>query len=217
MGRPRLYDMGLRERLLERAMAMAAAGGVDGVSLRLLARDVGTSTNAIYTMFGSKEALLALVFRSAVESFAQAQFAFGTTDDALQDLYSLGRNYRRWALANEPLYLVMLRRDEGKEQGADGTDELAGQTMMPLRSVVQRLVDEGIFIPFDPDQIAMSIWMSVHGFVSLEIAQHPPREKMDVLYQIHLDSIMRGWILPAQGEDGNRSGCLPQEDGAGLG
>ena len=59
VGRPRMYDEALRERLIEEARSMLSTDGYHGVSLRVLTRNVGTSTNAVYTLFGSKEALMA--------------------------------------------------------------------------------------------------------------------------------------------------------------
>lgn len=57
MGRPRIYDETLRERLIAEARQMLTVDGYHGVSLRVLTRNVETSTNAVYTLFGSKEAL----------------------------------------------------------------------------------------------------------------------------------------------------------------
>ncbi|SER74013.1 DNA-binding transcriptional regulator, AcrR family [Propionibacterium cyclohexanicum] len=193
MAHPRVYDAQLRARLLEGAIAMADCGGAAGVSLRALAADAGTSTNAIYTLFGGKEALLRLVFRSAVDDFVAAQRAFERTGDALAELSCLAHNYRRWALRHAPLYHEMLGSHASERRGAELPAKVAGALTQPLREVVGQLVDEGIFWHFDPSQIASSIWMSWHGFICLETAQRAPRETMDALYQIHLDTIRRGW------------------------
>ena len=45
-------------RLLDTAEQAIARDGADAISLRALARDAGTTTRAVYSLFGSKEALL---------------------------------------------------------------------------------------------------------------------------------------------------------------
>lgn len=193
MGRPRVYDDALRTRLIDRAAAVVAARGADALSLRALAEESGTSTNAVYAIFGGKEALLSEVFRSAVSGLAEAQRALPRTDDPMQDLLVSGLGYRDWALDNESLYLVMLRRGENPDSDSSIIDALADEGLAPLRDAVRRLVANGVFLPRDPQRIALSIWMSVHGFVSLEISRQMPRSEGDALYREHLDAIMRGW------------------------
>ena len=69
MARPRTYDADLRAALVAAAAAQIAAGGPTGLSLRALAAQVGTSTNAIYAMFGGKPELIGAVLEAADESF----------------------------------------------------------------------------------------------------------------------------------------------------
>ncbi|MCI1749006.1 MAG: WHG domain-containing protein [Acidipropionibacterium sp.] len=111
----------------------------------------------------------------------------------MQDLLVSGLGYRDWALDNESLYLVMLRRGENPDSDSSIIDALADEGLAPLRDAVRRLVANGVFLPRDPQRIALSIWMSVHGFVSLEISRQMPRSEGDALYREHLDAIMRGW------------------------
>ena len=58
MPRPRPHDDHLREQLLGIATETIARTGVEGLSLRTLATDAGTSTSAVYQLFGSRAALL---------------------------------------------------------------------------------------------------------------------------------------------------------------
>ncbi|MET0798548.1 MAG: TetR family transcriptional regulator, partial [Rhodococcus sp. (in: high G+C Gram-positive bacteria)] len=54
MARPRIHDAELRTRLLEAAAETVARHGVDSLSLRKLAAAQGTSTTAIYSLFGGR-------------------------------------------------------------------------------------------------------------------------------------------------------------------
>ena len=52
MPRPKVHDAALRLRLLECAGATLSTRGIAALSLRTLAADVGTSTTAVYALFG---------------------------------------------------------------------------------------------------------------------------------------------------------------------
>ena len=75
MARPRQHDSALRESLLAQATAMIGERGLAGLTLRRLAIASGTSTSAVYSLFGSKEELLAALIQQAFESFTAAQRA----------------------------------------------------------------------------------------------------------------------------------------------
>ena len=59
MGRRRLHDETTATLLLDAAERAIADEGVDALSLRAVACDAGTTTRAIYTLFGSKDGLIA--------------------------------------------------------------------------------------------------------------------------------------------------------------
>jgi AcrR family transcriptional regulator len=190
--RPKIYDEGLRRQLIALAAESVANVGPDGVSLRAVAKAADTSTTAIYTIFGGKDGLVAAVLDAASRSLTEAQDAVPRTDDALHDFAQLGRAYRRWALAHPALYSVMFGRRGLREPVAP--DDL-DVSMRPLLDAVRRCIAEGVLRPVDPRQAAISIWASVHGLVSLEIAGYLDDES-DVLEQ-HLVAAAVYW-LPAR-------------------
>ncbi|MGI8646237.1 MAG: WHG domain-containing protein [Nocardioides sp.] len=166
-----------------------ADGGPDSLSLRALARAADTSTTAIYTIFGSKDELVAAVLDAAAASLTRAQDAVPTTDDALGDFAQLGRAYRRWALNHPDLYNVMFGRLGMRERTSP--DQLDG-SMRPLLDAVHRCIDEGVLRQVDARQAAISIWAAVHGLVSLEIAGYLDDES-DVIEE-HLVASAVYWL-----------------------
>jgi AcrR family transcriptional regulator len=192
-----VYDDRLRSRLIDGAAAALAGGGVDALSLRPLAAAEGTSTSAVYAMFGGKAGLVAAVVASAQDSFIAAQQASPPTGDAQADLHALGHAYRVWALANPTLYTVMFGGRVVPDRCAPNpADEREAEAIGALLAIVERLVRQGIFRPVGVEVITLSIWASVHGLVSLEIAGLAPsadgvaRER----YDAHLDATRRGWL-----------------------
>src|SRR3954469_7471977 len=104
MARPRVHDENLRSQLLETAGRLVTEEGIAALSLRTLAAKAGTSTTAVYSLFGGKPALLGALFEESFTSFGKSQRAVPITGDALTDLTALGRAYWRWARRHPHLY-----------------------------------------------------------------------------------------------------------------
>ncbi|MGH8963898.1 MAG: TetR/AcrR family transcriptional regulator, partial [Actinomycetes bacterium] len=81
MARPKVHDAALRARLLTRARELLSTDGTDGVSLRVLARDCGTSTTAVYSLFGGKPELLEALLHEALRRFTAHLDAVRPGDD----------------------------------------------------------------------------------------------------------------------------------------
>lgn len=146
---------------------MIAAGGPDNLSVRKVSQAAGTSTSAVYSLYGSKESLLQAVYERAARGFAASQ-VIEFSDDAAQDLLQLSMNYRTWALENPHLYPVMFDGRSGLQNAGAGA--LGQSTIQPLVAVVQRAIDAGFLRQADAFQVAVALRTSVHGYVMLELA-----------------------------------------------
>lgn len=69
MNRPK--DPAIRQELLERAVQYVLRHGVGGLSLRPMAKDMGTTARMLMHHFGSKEALVAAVLVAIEQGFAE--------------------------------------------------------------------------------------------------------------------------------------------------
>ena len=58
-----------RERILERASRLASRDGLEGLSIGVLASELGLSKSGLFAHFGSKEELQVAVLRAAAERF----------------------------------------------------------------------------------------------------------------------------------------------------
>jgi len=99
----------LREALLERAAEVVAERGVEGLSLRGLARDLGVSHSAPRAHFADRSALLAALardgFRRALEYMDAEAEAAGP--DPLARYRALGRGYVRFAVEDRAAFHAM--------------------------------------------------------------------------------------------------------------
>src|SRR5699024_7262332 len=115
MGRPRHYDQALRRRLIDECSHVISARGTAGVSLRDLAARAHTTTAAVYTLFGSRGALLQAVTDEAFARFARYLDQVRPGADPRQDLLDLGLAYRRSAMADPHFYRVMRSEEHTSE------------------------------------------------------------------------------------------------------
>lgn len=169
MPRPKVHDDALRVRLLERAGHTLSAKGLQALSLRQLASDVGTSTTAVYSLFGGKPALLTALFDEAFDRFGSHLATVTPSDNPVEDLVQLGVAYRASALDDPHFYEVMFGSVRLDIVPDAGSLDRAVATFQPLLRMVRRAIDAGALRPEDPAIIAMSLWAMVHGLVSLEM------------------------------------------------
>lgn len=167
--RPKVHDDALRVRLLERAGHTLSAKGLRALSLRQLATDVGTSTTAVYSLFGGKPALLTALFDEAFHRFGTHLATVTPSDDPFEDLVQLGIAYRASALDDPHFYEVMFGTIRADITMDPGSLARAADTFEPLLRMVRRAIDAGALRAEEPSVIAMSLWAMVHGLVSLEM------------------------------------------------
>ncbi|MFB4348981.1 TetR/AcrR family transcriptional regulator [Microbacterium sp. CR_7] len=164
MARPPLYDDALRERLLAATAAMVDEKGPERVSLREIAQTAGTSTSAVYALFGGKNEMLVAVIENGFASFGDSQAAVEA-----DGLRTLGLAYRDWATKNPALYRLMFNGSITTLIDCRPDDEKTGAAMAPL---IRTLADR---VPADRvTAAALTVWAQVHGAVSLELAAVTP-------------------------------------------
>lgn len=170
-------------------------GGVGRLSVRSVASAAGTTTNAVYTLFGDKSGLVRAVVIEALESFAASMEAAPVSDDVMEDLRAQGRLYREWALSRPVLYAVIFSRRPAEVPRDAPQSQLA---FAPLLRGVERAIRDGRIIPgADPTTVALSFWFASHGMISLEsrVLAHLSRAERDAIFEAHLMAFDHGWVV----------------------
>ena len=173
MPRPRIHDDNVRAKLLDAASVAIASDGLAALSVRSVASAAGTTTAAVYTLYGSRDALVRAVIEEGSKRFAGHLAAVAHTDDPYADLLALGMAYRANALENPHFYRVMFSPDSAMEGSPRG---VASPTFGVLRDAVARAT--GAPVPH-AEPIAVHLWALAHGMVSLELAGMLPGEETD--------------------------------------
>ncbi len=186
-----MYDDALRERILGEAAAQLAAGGVSGLSLRRLATAAGTSTNAVYVMFGGKPQLVAEAVERALTEFSRRQAQAMSDIRSIDDLVALAHRYRAWARQHPALYHTWFNQIPfGLAGDHPGELPAVAESLAPVVGVVASLVEAGVLRPAAPEAIVRSLWGAVHGYVALEMGL---RDWDDDAFSAHVDAVLRSW------------------------
>ena len=203
MGRPRIYDETLRERLVDEARKMLSVDGYHGVSLRVLTRNVETSTNAVYTLFGSKEALMAEVVIRDLDRLFGDQFDPNPSESSHEDLLKFSTFYRKHAIADPLTFAGTFEAMEEARRPGSLTDRInpeakniAARIHAPLLALCQRIADEVPEKEMDPQLMAAGLWALLHGYVSLENAHALPLEEDEVeaAFEQSVHALYNCWV-----------------------
>jgi AcrR family transcriptional regulator len=143
MGRPREHDESTAAALLEAAERTVEAAGVQALSVRGVARDVGTTTRAVYSLFGSKDGLVVALGARAYVLLGAAVAALPDTDDPAQDLVDAGLVFRRFAREHPALFTVGVQRELPSRELWDRFRGAASDALKVLHARLERLAAHG--------------------------------------------------------------------------
>lgn len=200
MGRPPIYDDALRQHLLDTAAAQVFDRGLASLSLRALAKNAGTTTAAIYTLFGGKAALTAALYERAIGRFSARLAAVPATDSPVEDIVALGLAYREAGIADPHGYRIMFGDDVRPLDIDRGLALRAASTFTPLLDAVTRGVKAGVFPASPPaPAIATALWANVHGLVTIELGLLLPPDAGSVtpIIEPAIRAAVRGWLTEA--------------------
>lgn len=140
MGRPRQHDQRTAAALLKAAERGVEAAGPGALSLRRLAEQAGTTTRAVYSLFGSKDGLIVALGNWAFELLDAGIRALPETDDPAADLVEAGITvFRRFALDHPSLFKIAVQREAVSKDLAADFRPAARQALAGLAERVARL------------------------------------------------------------------------------
>jgi len=158
-----------REQILRAACDLLVTGGLDGLSMRKLAGQLGVTPPALYRHYESKEKVLVAVVGEAFKVFAQyLQRALeGRTP---RERFGLtGRSYLAFALEHPQYYALLHAAHE-----IMGHDALPHEATDHASTVGQFMVDRvregmecGMLKKGPPETVARTMWAHAHGLVSI--------------------------------------------------
>jgi AcrR family transcriptional regulator len=202
MGRPKEHNERTALALLDAAERIVEEGGLAAVSVRHVADAVGTTTRAVYSLFGSKDGLIVALGARAFSLLGAAIEALPTTADPARDLVEAGvLVFRPFALGHPALFRIGVQQVAVSSEQAGQfrraqEDALAGlrDRIAPL-AAAGRLRERGI-----PDAIA-EFHALCEGLAALELRLAIPGDDAERIWRDGLAALVAGWYAIRAGAD----------------
>ncbi|OHV29807.1 MULTISPECIES: TetR/AcrR family transcriptional regulator [Pseudofrankia] len=170
MPRPKRRTPELRDRVLSAATDLLAREGVAGFTARGVARAAGTSTPAVYELFGDKGGLVREMFFAGFRLLGQQLHLLADTDDPRADLIRLVLIYRDFVRDNPVLSQVMFSRPFSDFDPEPEELEASSAVRIFIVVHVRRCIDAGV-LQGDETDIAHIVIALTQGLAAAEIAR----------------------------------------------
>lgn len=159
--------------ILEAARNLLAHGGLEALSMRAVAAQVGLSATAIYHWFEGKEDL---VDRVVVHGFRRSEaYMWKAIEDlpvgSMERVAALGEAYIRFAHENREYFKIIFAIQTPAPRHIDDVPGQGGYRV--LRQCVIEAMDAGNIRRSDPDLVVLFLWALVHGLVTIFMATDP--------------------------------------------
>ena len=195
----------IRQQLVLAGIAILERDGLPALSVRKLAAEVGMSTMAVYTHFGSMTGVVDAVAGEAFARFARALTEVPQTDDPVADFFAMGVAYHRFAMTNPQPYQLMFGTATPATLSSHRSDlTVTGHatshdaSFQVLCGAVRRMIDAGRIRDDGEVVTAGRLWSICHGAVTLEMAGffgHEGHGLLEILGPLTVD------VLVGMGDD----------------
>ena len=171
---------GIPERLIDAAVAMLAEEGPSAIKARTVAARAGMSSMVVYNYFGGVPELLNAVVDHGFNQLGEAFAQVGASEDPVADLFTMALTTLSYARANPHLYDAMFglstratyRPTSAKGERRAGHSPAFNAAYAHVIEAAARLGTSGTLTTDDPTATAGALWSFVHGYITLELANH---------------------------------------------
>ncbi|MFE9320661.1 TetR/AcrR family transcriptional regulator [Nocardia sp. NPDC052278] len=168
------------DRLVKATIGLLAEQGPSAIKARTVASATGLSTMVVYSHFGGIPELVRAVVDRGFEELDRAFSQMSVTADPIADLFTLALTCRQVARENPHLYDLMFGLSTRATYRPMGDSDIRFSGRSPafrnayahMVEACQRLVDSGRVEQQEPGVVAAQLWSYVHGYITLELAEH---------------------------------------------
>ena len=158
-----------RDQILSAACDLLVTGGLNGLSMRKLASQLGVTAPALYRHYESKETVLVDVVGEAFKVFAQYLYRAVEGRTPVERFTLMRQSFLAFALEHRQYYALL--HAAGEIMGRDGlphdaTDHASGVGQFMVDRVREGM-ECGMLKPGPPEIVAWTIWAHWHGLVSI--------------------------------------------------
>ena len=149
-----------KEEMTEAALRVVRARGIGGLTAKTLADELGTSTQPVFTAFGSMEGVRAAVYAAAIGIYDRY------TTMGLQEriaFLGVGKQYIRFAREEPELYRLLFLTKTSEYSAMQSMQHLQAQ-VRPTLTRIYRITDA------EADVYFRDLWLVVHSLATLIVA-----------------------------------------------
>jgi AcrR family transcriptional regulator len=199
VGRPREHNERTAAALLEAAEEIVEVAGLEGLSVRGLAASVGTTTRAVYSLFGSKDGLLVALGARAFTMLGAAIAALPATADPAADLVDAGVSvFRRFAIGHPSLFRIGVQQTMGSPELARDFADAAGEAFAGLEARVTQVEAAGLLGGRSVRDAACEFHALCEGLAAVELRGRMMSGEEMRIWRDALTALVAGFALAAR-------------------
>lgn len=159
-----------------------------------MATDVGTTTRAVYSVYGSKDGLLAALGAHAFNLLREGVEAIPRTDDPRRDLIAAGMMFRHFATEHPSLFALGVQGQI--PAGGRGHVTASAQTVLQsLRALVARLQDEQLLGDRTVAEAAVEFHALCEGLAAVELRGFTSASDAERIWRQGLTALVQGFSV----------------------
>ena len=161
-----------KEEMVEAALRVVRANGIDALTAKTMADALGTSTQPIFTAFGSMNGIKKEIYAAAIRVYDRY------TDAGLKEripFFGVGMQYIRFAREEPELYrLLFLTRAQDKSFSAMQSMQHLQSLVRPTLMHIYRITEQ------EADLYFRDLWFVVHSLSTLIVTGDCPYSDQEI-------------------------------------
>jgi AcrR family transcriptional regulator len=184
----------LKEALISAGLVILAEKGIEGLSLRKVAREVGVSHTAPYNHFSDKQGLLAAISTAGHEHLHQLlldtfEKSKATSTNVISDI---AWAYLQFGLANPAKFKLMFSGALEEERAHPEFVAISQKSIALFEEIIVFGQSRGQLPEGRVEDIAVKLWSLIHGFTYLMLENQFP---IEYLQGQVLEEVLKGIVV----------------------
>ena len=194
-----------RDKILDAARELFVTEGYEGVSMRRVAEKIEYSPTAIYVHFADKNELFHELCRQDFARLQEVMQSAELPSDPAERLRQIGRNYIEFGVRFPHHYVFMFMTPHPPHELDEEDREIVGNpeddAYALLKWAVESAIKAGLFRDEvqDAELVSQTLWASVHGVISLNIAKcqdpwvdwRPLQDRAEMMLDVTLRGLLK--------------------------
>lgn len=159
-----------RQKVCDAAVRQLTEHGIENLSMRSLAKELGYSATALYSYFRNKDDILAAARTEAFNRLADSmEAALQVSPDPRMKLKVAVDVYSSFAATDSTAYKLAFASDQPSPSHYPELQLAESRFRQILIQLMDNLVATGQMTG-DPEVLALAYWAALHGIISLRLA-----------------------------------------------